>query len=101
MDLSEIEKFEAPAKVLKLSEAIRIGARMRPQARHGLFDGVGTCAMGAAAEALGWKPNMGDSNFDTLPEFVRHHPAYIWAGLRNDAGMTRERIADCLEEMGY
>lgn len=38
---------------MRLSEAIRLGAMIRPQAYGTYFDGAGTCANGAALEALG------------------------------------------------
>jgi hypothetical protein len=40
---------------MKLSEAIRLGATMKPQAFYGLasVDGLRTCAMGAAYDAVG------------------------------------------------
>ena len=38
---------------MKLSEAIRLGAMMRPQAFHHLLTGGGSCAVGAALEANG------------------------------------------------
>jgi hypothetical protein len=37
---------------MKLSEAIRLGSMLKPQS-IGITDGVGTCAIGAAAEASG------------------------------------------------
>lgn len=38
---------------MQLSEAIRLGAMLKPQIRCGFFDGQGTCAVGAAADAIG------------------------------------------------
>lgn len=38
---------------MRLSEAIRIGSKLRPQAYGTLSDGIGTCALGAAYEAVG------------------------------------------------
>lgn len=40
---------------MRLSEAIRLGAMMRPQTFGALSDERGTCAMGAAYEAAGLK----------------------------------------------
>ena len=37
---------------MKLSEAIRLGAMLKPQGFGMLFDGARTCAMGAAHEAI-------------------------------------------------
>ena len=38
---------------MRLSDAIRLGAMLKPQAFGDFTDGVGTCAFGAANEALG------------------------------------------------
>lgn len=38
---------------MKLSQAIRLGAMMRPQGRAGLLVNGKTCALGAACEAVG------------------------------------------------
>ena len=40
---------------MKLSEAIRLGAMLKPQAFDDFTDGIGTCAWGAANEAIGLK----------------------------------------------
>ena len=42
---------------MRLSEAIWIGAKLRPQAFNTEFDGTGTCAFGAAHEARGIEPH--------------------------------------------
>ena len=36
---------------MRLSEAIRLGSMLKPQAFDAFFDGVGTCANGAARDA--------------------------------------------------
>lgn len=38
---------------MKLSEAIRLGSMLKPQAFGTVFDGKGTCAVGAAKDAVG------------------------------------------------
>lgn len=38
---------------MKLSEAIRLGSTLKPHAVHYLYDGQGTCAFGAALDAIG------------------------------------------------
>ena len=38
---------------MRLSEAIRLGALLKPQAFEKLFDGHGTCAIGSAMDACG------------------------------------------------
>jgi hypothetical protein len=40
---------------LQLSEAIRLGAMLRPQVRGRLFAHGGSCALGAAKESIGMK----------------------------------------------
>lgn len=99
MDLSEVSKLDAPAKVLKLSEAIRIGAKKRPQCFGILYQAGATCALGAAAEALGWDLDMHINVRDT---FLRDVPDDIWneVGSRNDSGQRREIIAHWLESKG-
>jgi hypothetical protein len=42
-----------PEEITKLSEAIRIGATKRPQCTGDYFDNGGSCALGAAWEAMG------------------------------------------------
>lgn len=48
---------------MKLSEAIRLGAMLKPQAFNGTVTADGTCALAAAAEALGIAPVL--LNVDT------------------------------------
>ena len=57
MDESVVRVFEEQ-KVgkLKLSEAMRIGAKIRPQCLHVLYDGVSSCALGAIYEGALGKP---------------------------------------------
>lgn len=38
---------------MKMSEAIRLGAMLKPQAFGTAFNGIGTCANGAARDAIG------------------------------------------------
>ncbi len=42
---------------MRLSEAIRLGAMLKPQAFGDYTDGIGTCALGAANEAIGLSAN--------------------------------------------
>lgn len=100
---------------MRLSEAIRLGAMLRPQARLYWFHEGGSCALGAAAEAVGiaiypdtftqvgpvprewiWInglkaacPVCGDC--DDAQETIKH--------LNNDHRWTRERIADWVETL--
>lgn len=50
MDESETLRWESQVKPLRLSEAIRIGARIRPQCTSDLFHNGKSCVLGAAYE---------------------------------------------------
>ena len=43
---------------MRISEAMRKGAAMRPQCRFTMSDGVGSCAIGAAMEGAGIEQNV-------------------------------------------
>ncbi len=43
---------------MKLSDAIRLGAMLKPQGFNGIADGPTSCALTAAAEAVGVKARM-------------------------------------------
>jgi hypothetical protein len=62
---------------MKLSEAIRLGSMMRPQAFGWIFDldGIATCAWGAGLEAAGIRIKAGQSN--------RYNTPVEWRGLVN------------------
>lgn len=89
-----------------LSDLIREGAKMRPHARDWMFDGKGTCALGAAAEAAGAMTIGGNEPFlYSLDE--RFSAQVMGSGIAgrvaqmNDlGGFTREEIADWLVESG-
>src|SRR5260221_4385671 len=57
MDESVIQYFEKPEQKtkLRLSDAIRIGARLRPQCVGRLYRYGGSCVIGAAFVGAGWK----------------------------------------------
>jgi hypothetical protein len=89
-----------------LSEAIRLGAMLGPQAFDGAFVGESHCALGGAALALGFAGKR-----DYTGEFAINYLCAIFpsiaAGLgcsiaiKNDVRrMTREQIADWLVESG-
>lgn len=115
---------------MKLSEAIRLGAMLRPQTSGALFyrlrdgSGIGSCALGAAAEALGAEAAIGitsERNADAFLDrqfraFMRTKltcpcadPNLCWAaGHQQELGVvivtlndmhkwSRERIADWVE----
>lgn len=105
---------QAPVKVgtLKLSEAIRIGAKLRGQCQGSFFEQGRSCAMGAVLEAHG-VPYSDDGvwvaaqAFAILPNLMsRNGNGYCYTPLakeiyhRNDSGDTREQIADWLERKG-
>ena len=97
------EVQQAPAKTMKLSEAIRIGCAMHPQGRGAFFDGFGTCALGAAAEARGWQPSTYAQGMieKFIPDVDKVHWIGRIASMNDDEGMTREAIADWLEAQGH
>jgi hypothetical protein len=96
---------------MKLSEAIRLGAMMRPQAFSCYTDGIGTCVWGAANEAIGLPANHGF--FETEGEWsvadqasrcpiakcVRRFRVVssIIQHLNDEHRWTREKIADWVE----
>ncbi len=104
---------------MKLSEAIRLGAMLRPQAFFRLFDrgNGGTCAMGAAADAIGAldhqlncytsdfkskRPNEWRSLFGVNPlcptcAMTHGSVCEVIVCLNNDQRWSREQIADWVE----
>ena len=100
---------------MRLSDAIRLGAMMKPQAFGHLHDPLtkGTCALGAAHDAMGLLrltsagyckavPEVWEAAFDTVivgcPECRMHHrKVMILTHLNDDHRWTRERIADWAE----
>lgn len=100
MDESITRHLDQPAKTLKLSEAIRIGSRIRPQAIGRYFLNGGSCALGAAAEAVRLDGEFCIANirrrFELPYSIIRM--VLMW----NDWDrMPREKIADELEKIGY
>lgn len=107
---------------MRLSEAIRLGAMMRPQAKEDLFVGGHSCALGAAYEAIGlmtpdtdrcnnpssWHWRTRDA-FPLLEEKVScpigdcwrtpDDLAYVTTHLNDEHGWTREAIADWVESV--
>lgn len=95
---------------LRLYEAIRLGAMLRPQIRGRLFGEGGSCALGAAIEATGTK--YGTNSYDAIPErfaFSQYRMACSLIGpgsyrivtiveaFNDTHKWTREAIADWLE----
>jgi hypothetical protein len=105
----------------KLSELIREGAKLRPQAQHSFFDWVGgefcSCAFGAAYEAATGK-NRTSVNMvkalnqetglqimrDTVIDPGDNAPRAIFTvvtRMNDEYGKSREEIADYLESKGF
>lgn len=97
---------------MKLSEAIREGAKLKPQSPWDRSHIGSSCALGAAGDAVGC--TIEDGGDDRLLEFFPQLSDQvsgvdeIEAGtLRsvicrlNNAGRTREKIADIVGAMGY
>ena len=86
-----------------LADAIRRGAKMRPQCFEVDFTATGSCAIGAAFHAIEGMPAFGDyvselwmrRRFPAIPISVFRDIA-----ARNDSlRMTREQIADWLDSL--
>lgn len=107
MDESVIRELEKSAKRagMKLSAAIRIGAKLRPQCTGVHFDGRGnSCAIGAAYEGRFGRQENPPHWISWKQAFAAGIPTtdlYKKIGERNDNGWTREQIADWLESIGY
>lgn len=96
---------------MRLSEAIRLGAMLRPQAFGVIFDGSGTCALGAAYEAIGKLHRMEECDAREDWPWLKNDklvcpecggspgfgPSVISAHLNDNHLWTREQIADWVE----
>lgn len=100
MDMSEVMKLDAPAKITKLSQAIRIGAKLRPQGRGQLLYRGASCALGAAIEGMGLTP-CDDMNFKDLQDMFGSTLCAFVIDWNDNHGLTREQIADKLEALGF
>lgn len=91
-------------KITKLSQAIRLGSTFRPQAFGGLYVAGGSCALGAAAEALHIK--CGSLSSKAAKAIIKRFPKVPFTTLQlviqlNDRmRLSREQIADWLENQG-
>lgn len=102
------EITEAPSKLLKPSDAMRLGCKLTP-AGHLYYDGVGrTCAVCAAAVGAGYtrKMHTGGSEpvYRYLKEAFPNVPLKIWDKAEDiymTRTKTREEVADWLESKGY
>lgn len=99
---------EQPVRVMKLSEAIRLGSMIRPQCTGRYAHGGRSCALMAAGEATGMAypvPGTDDHvNGMNLMAHLNQHFPWIDFHVRNHCicmsdfqGATREQIADWLE----
>jgi hypothetical protein len=97
---------------MKLSAAIRAGAKLKPQSPWETKHVGSSCALGAAADAVGLTiDDGGDARLlEVWPELGDQVPIVdeIPAGTLqklvcslNNGGRTREQIADIIEPMGY
>lgn len=106
---------------MKLSEAMRLGAMLKPQARYRLYDAVsgGTCALGAVADALGalslatatyttdarakipreWLSLKGQTKCPHCSVHIGTQIDHVIIHLNNEAGWTRWQIADWIETL--
>ena len=104
MDMTEVRRFDqAEVGTIKLSEAIRIGAAVRPQCSQAFFADGRSCAIGAAYEGLYGYTTTGYIDMDRMYRAFPCVPGNVWLGIvtRNDCGkQTRESIAGWLEGMG-
>lgn len=100
------------ANKVKLSAAIREGAKLKPQSPWDQKHVGSSCALGAAADVVGCTIADGgdDKLLEFFPQLSNQVPGIdeIPAGsLRsmicrlNNGGRTREKIADIVESMGY
>lgn len=95
---------------MRLSESIRLGATMRPQIFNDLSSDKGTCALGAAREALGLTEpcDFLSNRFPLLENVMALCPECSWdlhertlyaaiIHLNDTHKWTREQIADFVE----
>jgi hypothetical protein len=110
-EAGEAQTAEQANRKLKLSDAMRIGAKLRPQSTSGGFAKGTTCAIVAAAEGLGFDlgaspPSVTAAAWDFLKSrgvVDEPYHATLAATIisHNDFDeWTREQIADWLEAQG-
>lgn len=106
-ELARLTK-EKEVRPLRLSEAIRIGSKLRPECRNWWAQNNASCAIMAAAEATGFPYRDYGITSTVLVEHFRSVLPLVTSDLiervanRMDSqGHTREQIADWLEDQGY
>lgn len=98
-DLSVMKQLDQQVGTLKLSDAIRIGARMGGQCFGETFADDRSCALGAGILGAGLSRNI--KSGPLLDYFSVPFAVVCEITRRNDSGQTREQIADWLESIGY
>lgn len=94
---------------MRLSEAMRLGAMMKPQCTGRLFTTDGrSCALGAAAEAMGIAPTYTNHVGDRIPVIEEGRWPVEWQALLSktvthpsvcpSAGMSADYIIQCLND---
>lgn len=81
---------------MKLSEAIRLGAMLTPQGIGGYFDQVGTCALGAASEALGMVPAIEETNGRPHVPYNELSAVYPWLERQVMHPVRGEELSGCV-----
>jgi len=97
---------------MKLSHAIREGAKLKPQSPWERKHSGSSCALGAAADHVGCTIDDGGDErlFAAFPELAEAVPAFeefppgnlrLLVCSLNNGGRSREQIADIVEGLGY
>ena len=101
---TEIKPAERQVGKLKLSEAIRAGCKLSPPNDGLTFFSGGTCAIGAAYEAVfGCKDPTASYSYERVRQYfdISMNDWVDWnISSRFSSGQTREQIADFLESQG-
>lgn len=110
-ELPSVIDRESSLTPMKLSQAIREGAKIRAQAYSSFFVDGRSCAIGAALEGAGGEydeHNAVEPLHHRFPNVIacdKNGYRYTELGSQiykmNDSGATREQIADWLEAQGY
>lgn len=108
MDQSEVLRFEQQKQIMKLSQAIREGAKLTRPTKSMYLNNVGeACILGAAALGSGYTYTMHAGGREPV---VTHLCKTLQVssdvlkrieGRWSYSSMTREQIADELERLGY
>lgn len=101
MDLSEVKKLEEKQQLHELAEAIRRGAKMKPQCRLSLFHDGHSCAIGAAMDGSGAQTDFAlETLFPVLNNTFKFEKLMRRiVNLNDHFGWSRERIADWIDTL--